>query len=137
MPYSRITIASVAFTSCCLLSSGRLIVNAPTASSLKSGAGDIARRSDQRFAALKAALPERGIVGYIGEPGPLALGDYYLTQYALAPLMVDHTPNYPLVIGNFPHLIRPDTPSHLQLEKDFGDGVLLFVTRRSTQRDDR
>jgi hypothetical protein len=119
---------------CCLLSSVRLIVDAPAASGLKSGSDDIARRSDQRFSALKSTLPQRGVVGYIGEPGPLALGDYYLTQYALAPVVVDHSPNHDLVIGNFPNSLSPGVPSNLQLEKDFGSGVLLFVTGPAPQR---
>lgn len=122
---------------CCLLSSVRLIVDAPAASGLKPGSDDIARRSDQRFSALKSTLPERGVVGYIGEPGPLALGDYYLTQYALAPVVVDHSPIHDLVIGNFPHSPSGNAPSNLQLKKDFGSGVLLFATRPSPQRNNQ
>jgi hypothetical protein len=133
MSYSRITIASVSFVLCCLLSSVRLIVDAPAAA-LKSGSDDIASRSDQRFSALKGALPERGVVGYVGESGPLAAGDYYLTQYALAPVVVDHSPNHDLVIGNFPDSLSRDVPSNLQLKKDFGSGVLLFAARPSPQR---
>ncbi len=34
--------------------------------------------------------------------GAAALGDYYLAQYALAPLVVDHSTNHALVVGNFP-----------------------------------
>lgn len=72
-------------------------------------------------------MPERGVVGYIGAPGSPALAEYYLTQYALAPLVVDHSPNHPLVVGNFragTPLSEP--PDSLQLVRDFGDGVLLF-----------
>src|SRR5271156_3389577 len=126
MTYSRGTAASATFILCCLLSSARLVVDAPTPSSLKNSSGLVARRSDQRFSALKAALPERGVVGYIGEPGPLALGDYYLTQYALVPMVVEHSPNHDLVIGNFPNSPPADIPSTLQLKKDLGGGVLLF-----------
>jgi hypothetical protein len=121
---------------CCLLSSVRLVVDAP-ASALKSGSDDIARRSDQRFSALKGALPERGVVGYIGEPGPLALGDYYLTQYALAPVVVDHSPNHDLVIGNFPNSLSEDVPSNLRLKRDYGSGLLLFTTSPSPQRNNQ
>jgi hypothetical protein len=114
-----------------------MIVDAPAASSLKTGSDEVARRSDQRFSALKAVLPEWGVVGYIGEPGPLALGDYYLTQYALAPVVVDHSPNHDLVIGNFPNSVSRDLPSNLQLKKDFGNGVLLFATSAPPQRNNR
>jgi hypothetical protein len=123
------TIASAAFVLCCLLSSARLVVDAPAPATLKNSRGDVARRSDQRFAALKSALPPRGVVGYIGEPGTPALGDYYLAQYALAPLVVDHSSNHPFVIGNFPASPPPNPPSNLQLVKDFGDGVLLFANK--------
>jgi hypothetical protein len=134
MSSSRITVASLIFVVCCLLSSVHLIVDAPAASGLKPGSDDIARRSDQRFSALKSTLPQRGVVGYIGEPGPLALGDYYLAQYALAPVVVDHSPNHDLVIGNFPNSLSGDLPFNLQLKKDFGSGVLLFATRPAPQR---
>ncbi len=124
----RMTIASVAFALCCLLSTARLAIDAPTPSSLKTSNREIARRSDQRFSALKAALPERGVVGYIGEPGTPALADYYLTQYALAPLVIDHSSNHALVVGNFPASPALSAPlDDLHLVKDFGDGVLLFA----------
>jgi hypothetical protein len=76
---------------------------------------------------MKAALPTRGVVGYVGESGdPVA--DYYLAQYALAPLVIDRSPNHPLVVGNFPGS-SPGTPDHLQLQADFGNGVLLFANQ--------
>jgi len=123
MTHSRITITSVAFALCCLLSSARLIVDAP-----KDSPPDVASRSDQRFSALKAALPERGVVGFIGEPGTPALADYYLTQYALAPLVIDHSSSHALVVGNFPASPALNARlDDLHLVKDFGDGVLLFA----------
>jgi hypothetical protein len=115
------------FILCCLLSTARLVIDAPRS---KISAGDIARRSDQRFSALRTALPQHGIVGYIGEPGTPALADYYLAQYALAPLVVDHSSNHALVIGNFPASSAMKAPSEdLQLVKDFGGGVLLFARK--------
>ena len=66
----------------------------------------------------------------MGEPGAAALGDYYWTQYALAPLVVEYSANHPLVVGNFPSSARGagagSAAEKLQLVKDFGDGVLLF-----------
>lgn len=125
MNHSRMTIASVAFVFCCLLSTARLVIDAPHPGNSSRG---IASRSDLRFSALKATLPERGVVGYIGDPGTPALSDYYLAQYALAPLVVDHSSNHALVIGNFPAAPAMSAPpKDLRLVKDFGDGVLLFV----------
>ncbi len=128
MNSTRITIASVTFVLCCLLSSARLVVDAPGPAAVRNSRDDISKRSDQRFAALHSALPKRGVVGYVGEPGTPGLADYYLAQYALAPLVVDHSPNHPLVVGNFPAgTPAPASPQDLQLVKDFGDGVLLFA----------
>ncbi len=89
---------------------------------------DIARRSDLRFAGLKAALPPRGVIGYVGDAGESGVAPYYLAQYALAPLVLDRSPNHPLVVGNFPSG-PPDrsTAAKLRLVKDCGDGVLLFA----------
>ncbi|HEY1676863.1 MAG TPA: hypothetical protein VGG04_04095 [Candidatus Sulfotelmatobacter sp.] len=113
---------------CCLLSVARLATTAPNPAHLS--ADTVAQRSDQRFAALKSALPDRGIIGYIGEPGDAGLPDYYLTQYALAPRVIERSTNHALVIGNFP--ARPAAiPAGLQLVSDFGDGVLLFYNKEA------
>jgi len=127
----RSTLALLAFVLCCLLSSARLAVDAPRPQSVQNLAWQIPNRSDRRFAALKAALPQHGTVGYVGETGaPVnVLSDYYLTQYALAPLIVDDSTNHPLVVGNFPHSPRSQPPDNLNLIKDFGNGVLLFAPK--------
>jgi hypothetical protein len=122
------TIAAVLiFALCCLLSSVRLIREAPNLFRLR--ADDISSRSDERFAALKSALPPRGVVGYIGESGNLGTEDYYLAQYSLAPLVVERSKNHPLVIvsisGEPP---RPDTRG-LEFVRNFGNGVLLFSNK--------
>jgi hypothetical protein len=120
----RINIATLLFVVCCLLSAGRILTDAP----IRLHEDDVAERSDQRFTSLKAALPPQGVVGYIGETGDPS--DYYLAQYALAPLVVDHSPNHPLVVGNFPLSGRLGTPpNNLQLVSDFGRGVLLFANK--------
>ena len=110
---------------CCLLSTGRMLWRTPRPTRISSD--DISKRSDQRFAALKARLPAGGVIGYIGEPGDLATPDYYLTQYALAPLVVDLSPNHSLVVGNFPSSPPFGIPQNLHLVEDFGQGVMLFA----------
>lgn len=121
----KITIATSAFIFCCLLSTVRILSDAPSPS--RPYADAVGPGSDQRFAALKQVLPQQGIVGYIGNSGSPA--DYYLTQYALAPLIVDHSSNHPLVVGNFSNSPPAVPPDHLQLVKDFGNGVLLFADK--------
>jgi hypothetical protein len=131
----RKTIGIVTFLVCCLLSSARLVHDAPNP---RTPPGDIARRSDQRFSALKAALPERGVVGYIGERGIPALGDYYLAQYALAPLVIDHSTNHALVVGNFSPQSSPGTlPPGLHLIREFGGGVFLYSNNPFAEEDRR
>lgn len=110
---------------CCLLSTGRVLWRAPRPTRISPD--DISKRSDQRFAALKARLPAGGVIGYIGETGDSATPDYYLTQYALAPLVVDLSPHHSLVVGNFPSSPPFGIPQNLHLVEDFGQGVMLFA----------
>lgn len=121
---SRLTIAAWIFSIACLLSSAHLLIRTgvhPVDSNY------VAQRSDQRFSALKASLPTRGVIGYIGEPGA-SVSDYYLTQYALAPLVIDRSANHSLVVGNFPSSFPPNlAEQHLQVLRDFGNGVLLLT----------
>jgi hypothetical protein len=124
----RQTIAALIFILCSLLSSGRVLRDARTPAHAKKGAIDISQRSDERFATVKMSLPQRGVIGYIGEPGALARGDYYLAEYALVPLVVNDSPNHPLVLANFPDAPLP-APAHMQLMEDFGNGVALFANK--------
>jgi hypothetical protein len=80
----------------------------------------------KRLHLLREALPRHGVVGYVGNRGK----EYRLTQYTLAPLLVDYTPNHPFVIGNFPGAVpdRGCNDKNLILVFDFGDGVCLFRT---------
>jgi len=121
---AKTTVGVVVFVVCCLLSSFRLVLDTPSPAHV--GPDNIAQRSDQRFVALKTELPSRGVIGYVGESDDSALPDYYLTQYAVAPLVVDRSPNHKLVIGNFPNS-HSESPSGLRLVKDFGNGVMLFT----------
>jgi hypothetical protein len=123
---ARFRIASLVLVACSLLSTIRIVRDAPT----RANASEISKRSDERFSALKAELPQRGVVGYIGEAGTPALADYYLAQYALAPLVVDDSPNHPLVVGNFPGPASDNASKpKLRLVRDFGDGVKLYANQ--------
>ena len=124
---ARAVAAILLFVLCCLLSTGRVVLQAPSPRHISSD--DVSKRSDQRFAALKARLPANGVIGYIGEAGDAETPDYYLTQYALAPLVVDLSPNYTIVIGNFPSSRPSQIPPNLQLVEDFGNGLMLFAAK--------
>jgi len=113
------------FVFCCLLSSARLLTQAPIPG--RSTPDDVAQRSDLRFARLKAALPQRGVIGYVGDAGESGVAPYYLAQYALAPLVLDRSHNHSFVVGNFPSGPPATSVENLRLRTDFGDGVLLFA----------
>jgi len=90
---------------------------------------DVAQLSEKRFAALRAELPNRGVVGYVGESGNAGVEDYYRAQYALAPLVVDRSKDHPLVVVSVSTLPpKPDTTG-LEPVKNFGNGVLLFSNK--------
>jgi hypothetical protein len=127
-PDPRAVLAITILLLSCALSTGRLLLKTPGPRQL-SDPNQVEQRSDARFTTLKSALPKYGVVGYVGAPGAAAQGDYYLAQYALAPLVVDHSPDHRLVIGNFPPGAAPTLPPNLQLIKNFGDGVLLFSSK--------
>ncbi|HWJ48488.1 MAG TPA: hypothetical protein VNS62_12595, partial [Candidatus Udaeobacter sp.] len=93
----RAKAAILLFTLCCLLSTIRILRQAPNPAHVSPD--DISKQSDQRFAAVKTRLPATGVIGYIGESGNSSTPDYYLTQYSLAPLVVDRSTNHAIVIG--------------------------------------
>ena len=86
---------------------------------------------EDRFRELRKTLAPHSVVGYTSDNldnDVAAQAEYYLTQYTLAPTIVDSTPNEPLVVVNF-HNPQPDLAKlqaqHLTLVRDFGSGVLL------------
>ena len=121
----RAKAAILLFTLCCLLSTVRILRQAPDPAHVSPD--DISKQSDQRFAAVKARLPAIGVIGYAGESGNSSIPDYYLTQYSLAPLVVDRSTNHAIVIGNFPLSPPSDLPPNLRLIEDYGNGVLLLA----------
>jgi hypothetical protein len=121
----RARCAILFFTVCCLLSTIRILREAPNPVHLRQD--DISKRSDQRFAVVKTRLPASGVIGYIEESGDSSTPDYYLTQYALAPLVVDRSTHHAIVIGNFPRSQPSNLPPKLRLVEDLGSGVLLLA----------
>jgi len=121
----RMKCAILVFIICCLLSTTRILREAPNPAHITPD--DVSKKSDQRFAAAKTRLPASGVIGYLGESGNPSTPDYYLTQYALAPLVVDRSTHHAIVIGNFPLAQPYDLPPNLRLVEDFGSGVLLFA----------
>jgi hypothetical protein len=96
--------------------------------------GQTISQYDKRFEQLRDVLPKRGVVGYLGSgwENRYQVPDYYATQYALAPLVVENSLEPDLVVGNFPEPLDPVAtawPSNLVPIQDFGNGVVLFAKR--------
>ncbi len=98
---------------------------------------DAATGWEKRLSALKDALPERGVIGYVSEqdyPGvPFNIVDqdeeFVLTQYSLAPLILDRgSTRHELVIGNFSaeYDYQFEKELGLRLVSDYGMGIYLF-----------
>ena len=96
---------------------------------------------DKRFDGLRKILPSHGIVGYISDrpitdyskmADAALIAQYYLVQYAVAPVLVDDSIERKLVIGNFhqPNVSLPKEKKFTVL-KDFGNGVVLFETEKA------
>lgn len=89
---------------------------------------------EKRFAKLARALPSNEFItiGYVSDPEITsanipAIKQYVLTQYALAPAIIDEKWGHRFVVGNF-------TSANYRLPvhegwtvQDFGDGVFLFI----------
>jgi hypothetical protein len=89
---------------------------------------------DRRFISLRQVLPKRGVVGFITDVGKDEYKEAPETriltaQYALAPIILRNSLNYPLIVGHF----RNPTPDFelyrnkgLIPLRDFGSGIILF-----------
>jgi hypothetical protein len=89
---------------------------------------------ERRLTALRKALPQRGMVGYVSDTDSVAT--FFMTQYVLAPVVVyrgtgfaTSTPGPVLVVGDFsspasiPGILATNG---LTVKRNFGDGVLLL-----------
>jgi hypothetical protein len=103
---------------------------------LKSGyhRNDEVTAYEARFDCIRNALPKNGVIGYgtsqqIRDDWTTFYYHYYLTQYTLAPLVVQDSTQEPLVIGNFPDKLEMSgkvPSSRTSLIEDCGTGVLLL-----------
>jgi hypothetical protein len=86
----------------------------------------------RRISVVKSQLPSDAIVGYISDlkadPSQRSLLELRMTQYVLAPVIVEDNTTQYYVIGNFHGPVTDQTPElhGLAIIKDFGNGVLLL-----------
>jgi hypothetical protein len=85
-----------------------------------------------RFLVLRQALPRRAVVGYISDDSAdeeTSSARIYIARYALSPLIIVRSLEYPLVVGNFRNT-SPDLEIYRKQGliplRDFSNGVILF-----------
>ena len=88
----------------------------------------------RRFDAIKKVLPARGVICYAPDPRVEINSnkDYFLAQYALAPLVLRLGKDCDLLVANFPDGSQAARLSDtgLVLVKDYPDGVALYRKTR-------
>ena len=95
--------------------------------------------SEARVQSVRNDLPQHGTIGYLGDEVPPGedsnpyYHEFFHIQYALAPVILVDSQDYPLVLGDFHEPVNYERISKLKLAlvKDYGNGVMLF--RRSSQ----
>jgi len=131
-----------------------LLVNAYQSPYLKSDFGvmlsdmvnrrNLSTNVDKRFEKIKKALPVNGHVAYMNNRTLNLIdksGGLYQTQYSLAPLLVSEVVSgtkikYEWVIGDFNPPVDVSVVTsrmHLDVNQDYGDGVILFHNAGDSQ----
>jgi hypothetical protein len=90
--------------------------------------------TEGRLRELGQALPAEGHVGYISDEtlpnaGYIGTKRYYLTQYAVAPIVVEIGTSRDMIIGNFKNFDPYQVPGNLVVVRSFGNGLILFRKR--------
>jgi hypothetical protein len=88
---------------------------------------DIAR-FDRGIAEVRTSLPHAGTIGfYTDEPaGVNARQEYYLTQYAVAPVVLENNVDHELVIASVHSAESRINNPNLVLVRDFKNGIQLL-----------
>lgn len=90
--------------------------------------------NEERFTGIRAILPPRGTVGYLGDTGGRRENAqaYYLTQYFLAPVVVAPDTAHDLVVANFASrsaMAAFAASNGFIVESDFLNGVAVLRKR--------
>jgi hypothetical protein len=129
-PVRRVKLGILLITLSCFLSIAPYARQSPQVHSLVGG-NTTPAAYERRFAGLRGVLPAYGVVGYLGDTR-YEPANYYLAQYSLAPLLLEHSAEHSLIVGDFDASAMASGaawPSHLMPLQDFGDGVVLLGKR--------
>jgi hypothetical protein len=88
---------------------------------------------EKRFELLHKDMPPHGVMGYVSDNPAndevTSQGEFYLTQYTLAPVIIKPSTEEPLEIANF-HTAKPNADllkaKHLVDVRDYGNDVHLY-----------
>ncbi len=133
---TRIKTGITVLVLCALFSGMRLLYQQVVSFSHNSMGRDFASVKVRRYKSLKGALPPYGVVGYLSDVRSRNMFDnnapmagYFAAQYTLAPVVIAHTADEEIVIGDFFHtrdIAKSYTKKGLVLLKDYGNGLLLL-----------
>ena len=117
-----------------LLPTISIVGQLPIVLGMLSAGSDSITEFERRIAPLSVAVRGHNMVGYLSRSGAGELdaaeaADFYLTQYALVPVIVVNDSHQPLVVGNAtldPYQPHPGVPAHLVVLRHFGQGLVLL-----------
>ncbi|MCA2968856.1 MAG: hypothetical protein INH43_10090 [Acidobacteriaceae bacterium] len=94
-----------------------------------------------RYAPVRAMLPEKGMIGYMADPGAgadelTATAELYLVQYALAPVIVVNSTDQRYFVTNFHTTVTTGSMADqgFRLVREFGNGVAVFENEKWGKR---
>jgi hypothetical protein len=125
----------IALILCALFSSARLLYKQIVSFNFESIGRDFISLKEKRYEELKKALPSHGVVGYLSDvysenifDNNAEMADYFSAQYILAPVVVAHSSDKDLVIGDFfyKNYSKLYKEKKLVQLKDFKNGLMLL-----------
>jgi hypothetical protein len=91
---------------------------------------DEIERYEKRFLPLKNVVPQRALVGFVTDATNEIEQEnrQRRVSYALSPIVVDMTSQWPLMVGDFANsaAAKQSVGPQYRVRHDFGDGVLLL-----------
>lgn len=94
-----------------------------------------------RYQPVRSLLPDKGVIGYMTDPAAAAdevnaTAEFYLAQYALAPIVVVNSSNQRYVVTNFHVMVTTGSMADqgFKLVREFGNGVAVFENQQWGQK---